>query len=206
MKIDDNRQQSSRRWDSGESILMRHVHHGRVLRATPVRVVRDDDQYLAVWVAPGSEQFYPFGRAEDGSLLPLAEWRFEECIWWGWGMLELTPPGRRHTVRLVWDEHGVFEGWYVNLQEPIRRRKQGYDTMDWQLDIWVTPDGTPSWKDEDDLESALRDGLLTKAQSEQARAEGQRVIEERPWPTGFERWRPPAEWRSLPLPDGWAAP
>jgi hypothetical protein len=52
----------------------------------------------------------------------------------------------------------------------------------------VTPDGTPSWKDEDDLESAIRDVPLAKTQSEQARAEGQRVIEERPadWVGGLE--------------------
>ena len=123
--------------------------------------------------------------------------------WWGWGMLELTPPDRHHAVRLFWDEHGVFEGWYVNLQEPIRRHRRGYDTMDWQLDIWVTPDGTASWKDEDDLDTAIRDRLLSQAQAEQARAEGERVIAERPWPTGWENWRPPADWTPLALPDGW---
>ena len=78
-------------------------------------------------------------------------------------MLELTPPNRRHSIRLFWDEHGGFEGWYVNLQEPVRRRPGGYDTMDWQLDLWVTPDGTPAWKDEDDVGTAIRQGLLTQS-------------------------------------------
>jgi len=35
------------------------------------------------------------------------------------------------------------------------------------------------------------------------RAEGERVIAERPWPTGWESWRPPAEWQPLPLPEDW---
>lgn len=190
-------------WSEGEAIVMRHMHRGRVLRATPVRVVKDDENGLVTWVAPGSEQFYPFGRADDGRLLPQAEWRLERCTWWGWGMLELTPPNRRHSIRLFWDEHGGFEGWYVNLQEPVRRRPGGYDTMDWQLDLWVTPDGTPAWKDEADVGTAIRQGLLTESNARLARAEGERLILERPWPTGWEDWRAPEGWTPLSLPQGW---
>jgi hypothetical protein len=194
-------------WTLGEPILMRHVHEGQqVVRATPVRVISDDDAYLVTWVAPGTEQLYPFGRAEGGGLLSLAEWGLEKCRWWGWGMLELTPPGRRHAIRLFWDENGVFEGWYVNLQEPAGRYAGGYDTMDWQLDIWVTSDRVPSWKDEDDVRVALATGLLTGAQAREAREERLRVIAERPWPTGWEDWTPPTEWTPLLLPEDWAQP
>jgi hypothetical protein len=35
------------------------------------------------------------------------------------------------------------------------------------------------------------------------RAEGERVIAERPWPTGWEDWRPPRDWTRLPLPEDW---
>src|SRR4051812_45736250 len=78
--------------------------------------------------------------------------------------------------------------------------------MDWQLDIWVTPDGVPSWKDEDDVQIALATGLLTKAQAREAREEGLRVIADRPWPTGWEDWTPPTEWTPLLLPEDWAHP
>lgn len=32
---------------------------------------------------------------------------------------------------------------------------------------------------------------------------GERVIAAKPWPTGWEDWRPPTAWRPLALPDGW---
>jgi hypothetical protein len=39
--------------------------------------------------------------------------------------------------------------------------------------------------------------------TEAVRAEGERVIAEAPWPTGWEEWRPPATWTPLALPADW---
>ena len=49
------------------------------------------------------------------------------------------------------------------------------------------PDGTYRWKDEDELEQAAALGIVDAAA---VRAEGQRVLEEWPFPTGWEDWRP----------------
>lgn len=78
-----------------------------------------------------------------------------------------------------------------------------FDTTDWALDVWVEPDGTWNWKDEDDFARAQELGVLDPAGAAAVRAEGERVIAEHPWPTGWEDWRPPTDWEPLPLPPGW---
>jgi len=43
----------------------------------------------------------------------------------------------------------------------------------------------------------------TTSGAAEIRAEGARVIAERPWPAGWEGWRPPPEWAPLALPEDW---
>ena len=63
--------------------------------------------------------------------------------------------------------------------------------------------GEPEWKDEDELAAAVEAGRFTADEAASIRAEGERVWAERPWPTGWEEWLPPAEWAQPELPDGW---
>jgi hypothetical protein len=50
--------------------------------------------------------------------------------------------------------------------------------MDLVLDIWVNPDRTWEWKDQDDYRQAMRDGTLDRAIDDQLQAEAVRVIDE----------------------------
>jgi hypothetical protein len=50
--------------------------------------------------------------------------------------------------------------------------------------------GTWHWEDEDDFAEAQALGVFTPAEAAAVRAEGERVIAARPWPTGLESWRP----------------
>jgi hypothetical protein len=77
------------------------------------------------------------------------------------------------------------------------------DTTDLALDVTVDPDGTWAWKDEDELAEAISLGVLDEAAAAELRAEGERVIAAKPWPTGWEDWRPPPDWGPLPLPVDW---
>ena len=109
-----------------------------------------------------------------------------------------------HTIELFWDTDWNFVGWYVNLQAPLVVNGARLDTTDWALDVVVEPDGTWRWKDEDDFARAIElDVFADSSAAPAVRAEGARVIAERPWPTGWEDWRPPPEWQPLPLPDDW---
>jgi hypothetical protein len=50
---------------------------------------------------------------------------------------------------------------------------------------------------------AIELGVFDEEGAAAVRAEGERMIAQRPWPTGWEDWRPPADWHPLPLPDDW---
>jgi predicted RNA-binding protein associated with RNAse of E/G family len=106
---------------------------------------------------------------------------------------------------LFWSDDWRFLGWYVNLQAPVVIRGHRFDTTDWALDIWVEPDGGWEWKDEDHFARIVELGIIDDATAAALRAEGERVIAERPWPTGWEHWRPPPEWGPLVLPPDWDA-
>jgi len=69
----------------------------------------------------------------------------------------------------------------------------GLETMDHALDVLVERDGIWHWKDEDDFAEAQQLGVFTPSEATAVRAEGERVITARPWPTGWEDWRPGTE-------------
>jgi hypothetical protein len=75
------------------------------------------------------------------------------------------------------------------------RTSSGPDGTCWnELDIWVDVDGSWRWKDEDDLEAAVRHGAFSQEQAANFRTEGERVIAESPFPTGWESWQPDPSW------------
>jgi predicted RNA-binding protein associated with RNAse of E/G family len=77
------------------------------------------------------------------------------------------------------------------------------DVTDHALDVWVDPDGSWRWKDEDDFAALQRHGVFDAAAARRVRAEGERVIEAWPFPTGWEDWRPDPRWPTPELPDDW---
>jgi uncharacterized protein len=175
----------------GETIEWRSVYDGRVRWAFPHRVIEDDGEFLVVYLAPGTNGV-TMGRDSDGRYLE--RWVRGDAphahTWIGGGVLKLVRRGDAHTVELFWDEEWNFRGWYVNLQAPITEGDGTVDTTDWALDIVVDPDGTWHWKDEDDFAEAQALGVFTPGEAAAVRAEGERVIAARPWPTGWENWRP----------------
>jgi Protein of unknown function (DUF402) len=123
--------------------------------------------------------------------------------WHGTDLVLLFPRDRAYSLWLFRDA-GTFLGWYVNLEDRHVFREGTIDTRDGILDIWVPADtGEPQWKDEDELEAATRQGRVTADEARAIRAEGERVVAERPWPTGWEDFRPDPAWTTPSLPDGW---
>ena len=123
---------------------------------------------------------------------------------WRNGIVILGRPGRAHAIWHFWDG-SRFRGWYVNLEEPWRPFRHGFDTSDHVLDLTVDPDGSWSWKDEDELEEAVELGAFSAEEAASFRAEGERVIAEWPFPTGWEEWRPDPEWPLPTVPYDWDA-
>jgi protein associated with RNAse G/E len=102
-----------------------------------------------------------------------------------------------------------FVGWYVNLQEPVRRTWLGFDFMDQDLDIVFQPDAREwHWKDEEVMQQGLELGIYTAQQVRDIRAEGERVVERirrrtAPFDNSWLDWKPDA---ACPIPElspGW---
>jgi hypothetical protein len=99
--------------------------------------------------------------------------------------------------------------WYVNLQDPLRRTPLGFDYLDQELDIIVSPDlGDYRWKDEEGFAELQRLGRIDPAKAARLRAVGERIIQERYAPDsffrqGWEQWSPPPHWTVPTLPLKW---
>ncbi len=203
----------------GQLIVHRNVRFDRIGWVRPARVVSDDERGLLLWVAPGTlvaNEVAQDGRSLRG--MPFAEWiqqryRLHPHPWRGPGVLKLLPPGAAHSVWWFRDGAGQFTGWYVNLEEPAVRWSDGVDMVDQDLDIWVRPDRTWEWKDEDEFAERLAfPEHYWVADGAAVRAEGERVVKQieagdfpfdGTW-CGFvpdPSWPVPTE-----LPEGWDRP
>ena len=191
-------------WSRGKPALLRFIRYGKVRRAIAHVVVEDSPELVALHIDVGwpAKVAVWDGRPIRGQAD--RDWTLRDHAWDGYRVLRLIRWGDAHSLELFWREQDdSFAGWYVNLQEPLRRARLGFDTDDLVLDIWVEPDGSWTWKDADELEEAVRLGRFTEAEAAAIRSEGERVVAERPWPTGWEDWRPDPAWRLPELPAGW---
>jgi len=194
-------------WSDGDVVLLRGVFRGILTWAVPHRLVFRNDAVVALYVAPGTPAKIT-GRDGDGRYLD--RWGNGELgdhVWQWHGVLRLSRLNEAHSVDLYWDgSERAFLGWYVNLQEPLVEDALGFHTRDNVLDLWVEPDGSWQWKDEDELVEAVERGYFTPAEASAIRAEGERVLADPPWPTDWEDWRPDPAWPIPELPDGWDRP
>ncbi|MCI0635525.1 MAG: DUF402 domain-containing protein [Actinobacteria bacterium] len=190
----------SRYWKPGEVVVWRETWRGRTYFAWPVRVVEDSPQQIAVYIAEGTGYTFPPGAWPFG---PEHPW-VGRSGWVGHGVLVRHRPGAAHAIWHFWEEEDRrFACWYVNLQAPFARDGSGFDTHDHELDIVVTPDGTWEWKDEEKMDDWVRRGRYTRDEVVEIRAEGERVLAEWPFPTGWEEWTPDPAWPVPEMPNGW---
>lgn len=185
-------------------ILKRSIYRGNVRWTFPHRYVGEWQGRIGIYCGPGNE-----GRAmRRGPGGYLRRWMSDappyETVWEQTHVLRFEKPGGSHSVEIYWSAEWEQMSWYVNLQTPVVVNGSFLDTTDQALDVLAFPDGTWRWKDEDELTEAVELGIWTDDEAAEIRAEGERVIAAAPWPTGWEDWRPPAEWAEpLALPEDW---
>jgi hypothetical protein len=189
-----------------EQALFRFVWPWKVFSALPVTVVERRADRVVLWLAPGTLTKAPPGFRVSIPELAAGTWAHADWKWYG-GRLMIWEPGSGHSVYVSWSDEGEFLGWYINLEQPWREGPLGYDTTDHLLDIWIDPDRTWRWKDEDHLVEAVEIGLFRQEQAKEFRAEGKRAIERieawsAPFDEGWEKWRPDPEWPLPSLPAG----
>jgi hypothetical protein len=199
-----------------DSVLLRYQYHDGTLQAAfPMHVVADDGELVVAWLPTGTEiMYWALPDGGDPRSLPLGT-RFAAPLttaprrWQGGGVLRVIPVRAPFQVLHFWNERGDFAGWYVNLEAPKRRIGNRLDTVDWHLDLWISPDLTPTWKDMDEAETALAAGHLTLEGMAQAWRQAEEIIRDlADWPGRIGDWRsfrPPAEWEPMPLPPDWAS-
>ena len=199
-----------------ETVVLRYFERGRPVGALPTLLVERRPDTIPLYLAPGTPMKWPHVRGRRVREVTLEErfsspWDPGDGVWDGRGSLILGLPGRRFSVWVFW--HGddeSFAGWYVNLEDPWRQSRVGFDTRDHTLDLWVTPDRRWTWKDEDELEVAERLGHHPPQEAAEIRAAGVEAVElieswAPPFCAGWERWRPDPAWRVPSLPPGWDA-
>lgn len=197
---------------------MRYFRGGRVREVRPVTVVADDADGLVLWLAPGT----PMIRSvlADGRRFadaPLHE-RYTTPVrsrpgeWGGTGIVMIVPPSAAYSVWLFWDAAGEFLGWYGNLEDRHARWSGGIDTADQHLDVWITPDRTAEWRDEDEFAVATGlPGYWSERHVPQIRAVGEELMAraragEPPFDGTWVDFTPDPDWLVPDLPDGWDAP
>jgi uncharacterized protein DUF402 len=195
----------------GAAVVWRSLPGGVVGTVRGCRVVRDDDDLIALTILPG----YPLAqrtgiRGGPGDRL-LIDWDggYAERRWLDKRCLVLYRPGDASSVELFWhDADHTFLGWQIDLQRPWRRTPIGFDSRDFILDLVVGLDGAVRWKDEDELTFAIQQGKISDAEVALARREGERVMRrararETPFDGSWNDWRPDPTWSPPTLPATW---
>lgn len=201
-----------RRFEPGEHVLLRSVRgNGRVGMVSPVTVVADEDELVALYLAPGTVCKRRAGRRGGPRGRQLVEdiGLHEDMIWQENRRLFLWRPHRSHAVSLFWrDADDTLLCWYVDVLLPFRRTPLGFDTRDLTLDVVINPDRTWRLKDEDELDWAVDQGTIARDEAERIREEAGLAIAlfeegDSIYSEEWISWRPHLEWLLPSLPDGW---
>lgn len=176
-----------------------------------MRVVVDRPDLLALWMPCGAVTAKLGGA--DGlptrDLVRATERIFVPAVS---EQLHLIEPGRAHSVQARWaGDDRTFQGWYVNLQEPLRPTTLGWDSHDQQLDLLIDLNGSGHWKDEDQFADVAAAGWYTPSEVEAIWHEGQQVFEQyrrggHPFDQGWEHWVAPSSWAVPELAPDWSRP
>ena len=184
-------------WSEGDVICVRQTWLGRVWQAHAWYVVADGEDELVLFAPIGAEAWF------SGIPIPRDEWTLQRNAFKE-HLLLLARPGVGYSTSLIWDASWTLREWYVNFERPVRPRSPiGFDYVDVALDLVAYPDGTWKLLDEDELAEGLERGVLTAEDEVAARADAARLVEEWPFPTGWEDWRPDPGWEPPTLPAGW---
>ena len=197
-------------WEPGTGVIMREVWRNKVYSVFPVRVVQDSAGWSALCLPRQALGLYPHTRDGVPIRIPQDEWVLDGGPWTGGNVLYLVHAGVGYMFTGWWDGDHIFSGWKIDLVEPVRRTRLGFDYMDQLLDMMVSADrSTWRWKDEDEVLEAQARGIFTGEQASNLYQRGERALEtllanEPPFDKDWENWCPDPAWQApFDLPQGW---
>lgn len=90
-------------------------------------------------------------------------------------LFELVQENRE--VVAVRTPNGRLTGYYVNVNSRPKTFDGGYEVVDWELDVWVSPDAKRCWVlDQDEFEESVRTGVLDRESAARARTVTNRTV------------------------------
>ena len=189
---------------------MREVWHNKVYSIFPVRVVQDSTNWTALCLPRQAIGLFPHTQEGVPLRIPEDEWILDGDPWTGGDVLYLVHAGVGYKFGMSWDEDHIFQGWKIDLIEPVRRTPLGFDYMDQLLDIIVDANrSTWYWKDEDEVQEAQARGIFTSEQVHDLYQRGEHAIQailenEPPFDENWDIWSSnPAMREPFDLPKGW---
>ncbi len=195
---------------AGDPIVLRELWGSRIWEARAATVVEDTDERIMLYVPPKAEKMRAADRKGPYLHVPTADpWLLVNAYSSNRRVLSFAWPDTSFAVLMSWHaDSGAFLGWYVNLQEPLRRTRLGFDTVDHVLDIVIKPHRGWFIKDEHELDEAIAGGLFTADAIAGFRAESKRAIDmiesrAEPFDDSWQEWRPDSTWHRPTLVPGW---
>jgi protein associated with RNAse G/E len=199
------------------TVLVHEAWNGRVWSARPMRLIEESEAGALLWFPRGAHWQAPTTPADrqresvraerHATSLLLDSWAFTQREW-ETDTLQIWPKDAWHSIWVSWKPDGSRWGFYGNIQQPYERTRRGFRTMDLVLDVLVELDGSWRLKDEDELATYVRRGVVDTELERRIRAEADVIVEklERrgpPFDGSFEDWRPDPDWPTPVLPDDW---
>lgn len=177
-----------RTFGTGETVVRRDMHRGRVWSEQALRVIADTPQTPVTACAPGAEARWPTlyarARAEgDRSVRTTAfdapaagEWELAPALWQETELLLWKPPAAWFSVNALYTAAGL-RNWYVDFEHPGTRTEANFDTFDLTVDLVIDPGlDRFEWKDEDEYAHVRRLGIVTDAEHREAESARGQVL------------------------------
>lgn len=80
-------------------------------------------------------------------------------------------------IAKIYNRKKEFTGYYCNINTPVKRFENGYQTTDLFLDLWVYPDGKQYIiLDEDEFEDALKENWIDEKLTQKAKRSLEQII------------------------------
>ena len=118
-------------WNEGDEIVLRYItRDGRPGMTWPATVIVDNADLVALYIPKGTiyKQFQPV-KPEDSNIVGYQ--RVLKDTAWRRDVLRLMYPGQFFSIWVFWeysDNGREHTSYYVNMEEPFRRSKVGFDT------------------------------------------------------------------------------
>ena len=206
-------------WQPGDHVAFRGVYNQQVSHIQSAIVVHDRPDEVALVIIPGAECAAPeeyingkhgaSGHWDRWGLYEKGNWTMQSDSWRTNRLLMLAYPDKYYSSYYFWQaDNNQFLCYYINFQLPFRRSPIGFDSFDLELDLIVEPNFEWRWKDVDEYQKGIEQGILRPEwirEIDSAKTEIFEKLEKRQYPFDdtWLNWTPDPGWRVPGLPANW---